>query len=300
MKLTALDNVLAKDDKFMATLYKDANAAEYFYGLKADETADNSPVGGFQNTTIVNVKGVRGILDNINKAIVAKAKIDVLDELGKVNIETAAADVVALLAESQKLHEKKNEVIPANAEAYKVAVIAGTGTFTDVTVDNLVAAVNKEQASLALLVAVNSAATAEDMSAALVALEADQDPAVTTFTNLSSQEKLEVAEIVIEIRDAIEAGDDKKAKEFENAIGALNAVTDDTIGAIAVRNAFLVAVNGASDIAAMREVLADEDRFPEFFALEITDQTAKAELVLNKKPEDGYKTIKDIKTAAGF
>lgn len=293
VKLTALDNVLAKDDKFMATLYKDANAAEYFYGFGEE-------VDGFENATIVNVEDVKGILEAINEAIVAKAKKDVLDELGEVDDETAAADVVALLAESQKLHEKENEVIPANAEAYKAAVILKSEAFTGDTVNDLVAAVNKAQASLALLVAVNSAATAEDMSAALVALEADQDPAVTTFTNLSSQEKLEVAEIVIEIRDAIEAGDDKKAKEFENAIGALKAVTDDTIGAIAVRNAFLVAVNGASDIAAMREVLADEDRFPEFFALEITDQTAKAELVLNKKPEDGYKTIKDIKTAAGF
>jgi hypothetical protein len=309
VKLTALDNVLAKDDKFMATLYKDANAAEYFYGFGEE-------VDGFENATIVNVENVedvKGILKGINEAIVAKAKIDVLDELGKVNNETAAADVVALLAESQKLHEKENEVIPANAEAYKVAVIevitetgeAFTG-FTGDSVDDLVATVNKAQASLALLVAVNSAATAEDMSAALVALEADQDPAETTFTDLETAAKLEVAQIVIGQRDAIEENKDagQKAKEFAKAEDAFGAVAE----AITARETFIDAVNGQATISGMKDTLAAEDTLiPEFAKLDTVEQTDAAEAVLNalealkaKDPAEEFETIAQIKAAAGL
>jgi hypothetical protein len=259
---------------------------------------------------------IQAIITQVNEGAADQAKADVLAALNEVDAKTAAADVVALLEQNQKLNELTNKVNSAYAEAYKKAVVEKTQEegsevkFTDAdAVNTLVGTVNDAEDAAALLSAVNAATTPADMSKALVALEAGQDNA-TTFTNLTSQEKLEVAQIVIAIRDAIEAEGEAKAKEFADADAALGAVTTESTGAIAVRSAFINGVNTATDIATMRTALNNEDLFPEFFALDVTEKTEKAELVYNallalRADDEGeevsnFETIAEIKAAAGL
>lgn len=257
---------------------------------------------------------IQAIITQVNEGAADQAKADVLAALNEVDAKTAAADVVALLEQNQKLNELDNKVNPAYAEAYKKAIVETEASgnpavkFANANaVDTLVGDVNKAEDAAALLAAVNTATTPADMSKALVALEAGQEPAATDFTNLSSQEKLEVAQIVIAIRDAIEAEGEAKAKEFADADAALGAVTTEGTGAIAVRSAFLTKVNAATDISGMRAELDNEDLFPEFFALGVAEKTEKAELVLNAlnelkalDPAEKFETIAEIKAAAGL
>ncbi|WP_438335175.1 hypothetical protein ACIR03_01555 [Clostridium cochlearium] len=274
-------------------------------------TAYRTEIGNAELKNKNQRSDIQDIIIQVNDNAAAQAKADVLAALNKVDSKTVAADVVALLEQNQKLNELDNKVNPAYAEAYKKAIVETEATgdpavkFADANaVNTLVGDVNKAEDAAALLAAVNVATTPADMSKALVALEAGQDPAVTDFTNLSSQEKLEVAEIVIALRNA------EEGKKFADSNAALGAVTTESTGAIAVRSAFINGVNTATDIASMRTALNNEDLFPEFFALDVTEKTEKAELVYNallalRADDEGeevsnFETIAEIKEAAGL
>jgi len=288
------------DDKFDIETVKDENLTAYRTAIAATELKNKNQRSDIQ-----------AIITQVNEDAAAQAKADVLAALNEVDSKTVAADVVALLEQNQKLNELDNKVNPAYAEAYKKAIVETEATgdpavkFANAdAVDTLVGDVNKAEDAAALLAAVNTATTPADMSKALVALEAGQESAVTDFTNLSSQEKLEVAEIVIALRNA------EEGKKFADADAALEAVTTEETGAIAVRSAFINGVNSATDIYEMRAKLDNEDLFPEFFALDVAEKTEKAELVLNallalRADDEGeevsnFETIAEIKEAAGL
>lgn len=256
---------------------------------------------------------IQTIVTDANDVAVGSAKSKVLKELNEVIAKTTAADVVALLEKSQKLNEKTNKVNSAYADAYKTAVVEKEATgdpavkFADAdAVNTLVGEVNAAQDTAAQLAAVNTASTAGEMSNALIALEAAGSE--TDFTNLSSTSKLEVAEIVLAKRNAIEASADQKAKEFKDAAAVLAAVSAVGTGAIAERTAFLEAVNTADSISAIKTILAEDDSLlPEFAELGAVAQVEKAEAVYNKLVElkaletpSEFKTIAQIKTAAGL
>ncbi|SQB34170.1 hypothetical protein [Clostridium cochlearium] len=280
-------------------------------------TAYRTKIGNAELKNKNQRSDIQAIITQVNEGAANQAKADVLAALNKVDSKTAAADVVALLEDYKALDKETvtAEVKPAYAEAYKAEVLETYTAANPVVainaaaVQTLVDKVNTAEDAKALLAAVNTATTAEEMSKALVALEAGQENA-TTFTNLTSQEKLEVAQIVIAIRDAIEAEGEAKAKEFADADAALGAVTTESTGAIAVRSAFINGVNTATDIATMRTALNNEDLFPEFFALDVTEKTEKAELVYNallalRADDEGeevsnFETIAEIKAAAGL
>lgn len=157
-----------------------------------------------------------------------------------------------------------------------------------------------------LVEAVNRAETAEEMSRALINLEATGND--SAFTNLSKAAKLEVAELVLAAR-AEEKGIDgipnTAGKFFENGTLTYKGVFDNV--KVTEYNTFIAEVNKATtDIATMKKTLDNKDFLPEFAKLSAADQTLKAELVLNNIPKDkdgtvvGYKTIAEIKAAAGL
>ena len=151
--------------------------------------------------------------------------------------------------------------------------------------------------------ALNRTETVEDMMRAIIDLETVLSNG-NDFTNLTKQAKLEVAEMVLNARNALET---KKFSLTDDS--AYNAVTDEDTGAIAVRSAFISGVNEATDIVTMRKELTNEGLFPEFFELSAAEKTEVAELVLNALNElraeledqtAKFETIAEIKAAAGL
>ncbi|MDH4620182.1 hypothetical protein, partial [Brevibacillus sp. AY1] len=295
--------ILGFEEEFDLATVIDANLTSYRTAIANAELGDKN-----------QRKDIQKLINDANGAANDAALLKALADINKVDSKTTADAVLALL--QNKALELDNEVKPAYADAYKKALVEALEdetTFDSAdAVDALVASVNGVEDAAALLASVNTASTASQLSKALVALEASQE-SNDDFTNISSQAKLEVAEIVLATRNAIEAGDGQKAKEFKNAAAALTAATD----AITARAEFIATVNGivteATDeypatIAGMKAVLASEDSLiPSFAKLGAADQTDAAEAVLNKlqelqdkeKPEV-FKSIADIKTAAGL
>lgn len=284
-----------KIDEFDIKTVEDANLTAYRTAIGEAEVGDKN-----------QRKDIQKIVTDANEAAVDAAKVKVIADLNAVDNKTAAADVVALLEKSQKLHEQTNKVNSAYADAYKAAVVAKTTAEEPVVLDaaavnTLVGDVNTAQDAAAQLTAVNTASTASEMSKALIALEAANN--ATDFTNLSSTAKLEVAEIVLAKRNAIVAGDDQKAKEFKDAAAALAAVSHETTGAIAERTAFLADVNDETTIAGVQAALAGGNSLlPEFKTLGAAAQVEKAEAVLNALTalkadgKAGFSTVTEIKT----
>lgn len=311
---SALKTALVNLDKLETELvekYPDAGLEKEFF-IKDVEDANLTAYRDAVKTAEVGAKNqrkdIQKIVTDANNVAVDTAKTKVLEDLNAVTAKTAAADVVALLEKSQKLHEQTNKVNSAYAEAYKTAVVetvaAGVPAVkfaNAAAVNTLVGNVNTAKDAAAQLAAVNTASTASEMSKALIALEAANNK--TDFTNLSSTAKLEVAEIVLAKRNAIVAGDDQKAKEFKDSAAALEAVSAVSTGAIAVRNAFLADVNDETTIAGVQAVLAGANSLlPEFKTLGAAAQVEKAEAVLNALTalkadgKAGFSTVTEIKT----
>lgn len=165
--------------------------------------------------------------------------------------------------------------------------------------------------------AVNRAETAEEMSRALINLEAQMEDQAD-FTNLSKAAKLEVAELTLAARaeeEGIEGIPNTAGKFFKN--NELDAGYVFEVVNVEGYKAYIDGVNkvvtGATDenpatIAAMKKALNNEDFLPEFAKLSAADQTLKAEAVLNallemqadKDNPQEFKTIAEIKAAAGL
>ncbi|CDX03435.1 Hypothetical protein DPCES_3549 [Desulfitobacterium hafniense] len=145
------------------------------------------------------------------------------------------------------------------------------------------------------LVAVNEATTVAEMRTALTAVAVAEG--TTAYINLSSQAKLEVAELVLVARDAIPVTTSfTTTSDVTTAIGTASAA----------RTNFLSAVNAATDIDGMKTAL-DGAVFPEFQTLGDLAQVDAAESVLNvldtlkaKTIPEEFKTITEVKAAAGL
>lgn len=145
--LTKLDELVAKDDKFMAEKkdasgkvtykgYVDANAKLYF-----EVDADNSKVADFKEIT--DVAGANALIVNGNAKAEeleagkeAEAKADLLKELNKTTKDTPAADVLAILQDELFDLDDVNEDY---AEAYKARFVF---LENDVAEESLQAVVN--------------------------------------------------------------------------------------------------------------------------------------------------------------
>ena len=179
--------------------------------------------------------------------------------------------------------------------------------------------------------AVNRAETAEEMSRALINLEAKVVDNEKAFTNLPKADKLIVAQRVLEIRNEQEGikGIPNTAGKFFSAKNTLDASvlfnTDGVVdGVITARNSILTEVNKAvvenndtqdgkitAIITALETKIGTTDDdvkpfFPEFVKLTPADKADIAELVLENAPKDkdgkviGYKTVAEIKAVAGL
>ena len=168
--------------------------------------------------------------------------------------------------------------------------------------------------------AVNRAQTAEEMSRALINLEAQMTDK-TDFTNLPKAAKLEVAELTLAARAEEEEGIDgipnTAGKFFKDnkldadyVIGVVGTAITGYEAYIKRVNEVVTGTDAEPTIAGMRTALLNkaETYFPEFAKLSAADQTLKAEAVLNallemQADEDNpqeFKTIAEIKAAAGL
>jgi len=163
--------------------------------------------------------------------------------------------------------------------------------------------------------ALNRTETVEDMSRAIINLESVAENNYK-FTNLSRDDKEEVAKMVFDERNEAEGIKDipNTAGKFfnENKLDA-SYVIGKVNGHITARENFINAVNGVvianeapNSISAMIDVLAGEDTLiPEFAKLSAADQAEKAELVLNalralNADGEKFETIAQIREAAGL
>jgi hypothetical protein len=147
----------------------------------------------------------------------------------------------------------------------------------------------------AYVVRVNEATTAEEMRTALTALALAEN--VSDYINLSSQGKLEVAELVLADRA------DEEDEEFATKQDAINALDSSKGGAIKARADFIEGVNTADSINTMKTAL-DKAQLPEFQALGALEKVEVAELVYNAlnafEAGEQFETIAEIKAAAGL
>ncbi|MED4455959.1 hypothetical protein [Metabacillus fastidiosus] len=256
--------------------------------------------------------------EDIVDALVEDYKTDILTAIDtaapadttEVNtiIETAndpAAALAKVVTEADKTADDLLKALKAKTlnlknvkDANKNAYLADKGlikTEAGKTVADLQKAVN----TINLLADANSATTATAMQTALTGIAVNQS--VTSYVNLSSAAKLEVAELVLA------AHDKETGKKFAD-VDAL--AENNTTGVLGVQTKaytdFLAAVNGATDIGGMKTAL-DKVELPTFQELDAEAKVTKAEAVLNKLEElkaletpSSFKTIAEVKVAAGL
>lgn len=263
---------------------------------------------GADITTAANVQ--TNVIDAGNVAALTAAVADV--ETNFVGYDaTLAADQTAALAELNRLAEVSADVdadtiLPELIEDYIVAIeanltsgsttITGTDAQKAAAIQVLILAENAGLEEAQRLAAVNAATTAAEMRTALTAVAVAETDA---YVDLTSQEKLEVAELVLVARDAITA---PVADEFALTTDVITAISNAT----SARSTFLTNVNAATTISGMATAL-DVAVFPEFQALSDLEQVDAAEAVLvvlealkAETPAAEFETIAEIKTAAGL
>lgn len=200
----------------------------------------------------------------------------------------ASADADVLLAKLKAITLNLSGVKDANKAAYfaDVAVIqAANGS---------VAAAQAIVDAINALVELNAATTAANANNSLTTFTLNVTHASsTTYINLNSTVKLEVAELVLV---------NKPGAGYANIVAVQAAITAQD----AARTAFLGAVNAAASNAAMMAAL-NVPQLPAFQALAAAQKLAKAELVLNaslalkaQTPAASFTTITAVKSAAGL
>ena len=253
------------------------------------ETVHGTLLQNYRDAIKVAAVEKKNTVEKLQAIIVAvntKVAEETLAALNKVDAKTEEAKVVELL---------KNEalglegVVAGYAKDYKEAIIAAR-TLDSKTVQKLIDAVNDKQKDVAKLATINEATTATDMRDALTAASVNGGKAA--YANLSSQAKLEVAELVLGAKAGL------KDKEFTTLKSALNAI--DT--AMGNRTKFITAVNKATTITKMTAALNDKEIFPEFEKLSSVKKNEVAEIVLNalNEKEEKFTTIAQIKAAANL
>ncbi|WP_346867058.1 hypothetical protein [Clostridium sp. UBA1353] len=173
------------------------------------------------------------------------------------------------------------------------ATITGTDIQKAAAIQTIITAANGAKSVQTRLAAVNNAITAVEMRTALTAVAIAE---TNGYVDLTSQEKLEVAELVLVAR----------ANETDKKFADTTAVTTAIGKATTDRSTFLTNVNAAGNISAMVTAL-DVAEFSEFKALSSLEKVDVAELVLNalkelkaKTTPEEFKTIAEIRIAAGL
>lgn len=249
-------------------------AKEYFTKLKAVEEGNKNAA-----TIVTTVK-------TANDGVVA-------ERLALVKA-TEGMDADKLLVALKDKYLAINNVIDANKDVYFKASNANFSGCSDV--DAVQAKVNE----LNELVEVNKAATAEEMRTALIKVAVAQKN--TEFTNLSSQAKLEVAELVLAERNKIET-----TKAFADTAAVVTAIGKGKVtegvpaegtGAIGAREVIIDKVNAATTNATMITAL---EQFEVFANIKdaVTKVNVAETFINNNKDEKGnrvaYTTITAIK-----
>jgi hypothetical protein len=257
--------------------------------------------GGADITTAANVQAsviTAGNTAALNAAVTAiKTNFPTYDE-------TDAADQAKALKELNRLADvsdlDKETIDVKLIEQYILAIaadLAGTptidGTDDPAAIQALINIANGAKAELARLAAVNAATDAYEMRTALTAVAIAESDG---YVDLTSQEKLEVAELVLVAR----------ANETDEEFANTTAVTTAISTATSARSTFLTNVNAATSISTMVTAL-DVVEFPEFQDLGDLEQVEVAELVLNalnelkaETPAAEFETIIEVKAAAGL
>ncbi|MEG3072474.1 MAG: Ig-like domain-containing protein [Candidatus Syntrophopropionicum ammoniitolerans] len=264
--------------------------------------------GGAVITTAANVQ--TNVITAGNAAALADAVSEIETNFAGYDA-TASADQAAALAELQRLADVSDDVDADTInevliEEYIVAIdtdlglatptITGTDSAKATAIQVLITAENADLDEANRLAAVNAATTAAEMRTALTAVAIAESDA---YLDLTSQEKLEVAELVLVARDAIVG---PPAAEFANTTAVTAAISTATTD----RSIFLTAVNAATSISTMVTAL-DVVEFPEFQALSALEQVDVAEAVLTELealkaeiPAAQFETIAAVKEAAGL
>lgn len=257
---------------------------------------------------------VDGLLENYRTDLVAKDAADrdttseintiindANDPTSAVSDVKSASDANDLLAALKDPTLNLSNVKEANKDAYFKAAVNKKDPSNPVKYFENVSSKEDTQKvvnAVNAFVDANNATTATEMRTALTTFAVALDSIggvneASEFINLTNAAKLEVAEIVLNGKDA----DYPDAYELGEAVDA----------AMDAHGQFLTNVNGAANINAMKAALNDEDAFPTFVALDANDKVVKAEAVYNKlqelkseKTPTDFKTISEIKAAAGL
>jgi putative cell wall-binding protein/low affinity Fe/Cu permease len=239
-----------------------------------------------------------------NTAALNAAVTDITTNFGTYD-ETKAEDQAKALKELNRLADVSDldkDTIDADLiEQYIVAIAADLnsssstidGSDDPAAIQALINGVNAVKEETLRLAAVNAATDAYEMRTALTAVAIAESDG---YVDLTSQEKLEVSELVLVVR----------ANETDEKFANTTAVTTAISTATSARTAFLGKVNAATTISGMVTAL-DVAEFPEFQDLGDLEQVEVAELVLNAlnelkadDPTAEFETIAEIKAAAGL
>lgn len=297
--LTTKTATAIKGLKDLAADANDATVNEAFQYL-ADVTA--TAVAKFDIKTINDA-----LLSEYRDAVIGQTMADVAavnSLITPVNSPTnAISDITSAADETDLLDALKAKTLnlknvnDANKDAYFYAPLNKNvvSYFTKVTTP---AEAQKTVNAVNAFVDANNATLATQLNSALnsfVAIISDDffDVAeASNYINLSSAAKLEVAEIVLNAKQA----------DYSDAMEL--AVAIDT--AVTAYTGFLGDVNGATTISGMNTNL-DKASFPAFQELNAAEKVEKAEAVLAKltelkaqDPATNFKTIAQIKAAAGL
>jgi len=273
--------------------------AEYFTEL--DDAAKTAIVTTPSGTTVNNE-----VVTTADTAALTAA----LAEIDGLTSTNTAAEVKAALQELADVTAHKTGADKFDMSSVKDAqlldyVTLETNGFEDASITTIalvntaITGVNADVEEDARLAAVNAATTPAEMRTALTAVAIAETDG---YVDLTSQEKLEVAELVLVARADETDEEFALTSDVTAAIGTATLARTTFLGSVAGATG----VNGATTISGMVTAL-DDVVFPEFQDLGDLEQVDVAELVLNElnrlqnldTPEE-FETIAEVKAAAGL
>ncbi|ARK25333.1 hypothetical protein SporoP37_12145 [Sporosarcina sp. P37] len=267
---TLSDRAAFGTDAFDNTTVVEASLQDYIDALVAETTPTN------KNTAAL----IQGIIDGVNSPTDA---LDAVDLEVKTPSDATGAALLALL---QNPSLKLDNLVEANALAYLADVADFDAAITDTnSVAGEEAAVKDVVNATNARVALNAATT--DTAAKTALTKFAIATSNTTYINLSSTAKLEVAGLVLA---------EKPANGYaDNADVTSEITTQDT-----ARGTLLTNVNGATTINAMNTALSALD-YKAYNDLSASQKVAVAEAFLANFPTDkdgdkvAYSTLTNIK-----
>ncbi|MFB5662702.1 S-layer homology domain-containing protein [Alteribacillus sp. HJP-4] len=240
--------------------------------------------------------------DDDDEYLAVEAALEGAEEADEDSVEALIDATTALETATTELNDATDDLNSLaeaieNAEAAQEAYIAAGGDDEEDVYTNVTVAINAEDEDeiesttealeeateeIILVDSLNSAETAEELAPLLVELDND------TYNNLSSQQRLEVADWSLEV---IAEGEFTSSADVSDAL--FNGEGEEDTGVIVDYLAAINEVNDAGTISATDQALEDLD-IEEYNSLSASAQLVAAENVLNNKPDDGYTSISQI------